>query len=341
MPYPFILRTFRALLPCLLFAVSCNFDVKLPGPDAFLPQDVLHPDNGFDSSFDLNGDTFIQCQTHAECEALGEALQPCKRHQCDFGKNRCILAPLPDDTACNDGNLCTLEDKCQEGSCQGTPKTCPESDPCTNAECDPTDGNCVYHSIPGCQECAGQGEISDEFTPCCAALNKIFTCETVFDGAPCFGETCIFWCECVLEARCSACGNGFCDGETETVCNCPEDCYPAALPSCKAVGGYCDLLVNDSPPTCADGPSIPFSGCLGQNSCCIPSMDDCLGAGEKFSNQDDHPPCCPPLHALPQNTVGDDGECTLESNIHVCARCGDGTCDTGENRCNCPADCGG
>lgn len=43
---------------------------------------------------------------------------------------------------CDDGNPCTLNDACSNGSCIGTPKTCNDFNPCTAESCDPADGQC-------------------------------------------------------------------------------------------------------------------------------------------------------------------------------------------------------
>lgn len=46
--------------------------------------------------------------------------------------------------ACDDGDLCTVDDKCINGLCVGTPKVCNDHNPCTNESCDPATGNCKW-----------------------------------------------------------------------------------------------------------------------------------------------------------------------------------------------------
>jgi hypothetical protein len=44
---------------------------------------------------------------------------------------------------CDDGDLCTVDDKCIIGVCKGTPKVCTDDgNDCTAEACDPTDGQC-------------------------------------------------------------------------------------------------------------------------------------------------------------------------------------------------------
>lgn len=51
--------------------------------------------------------------------------------------------------------------------------------------------------------------------------------------------------------------------------------------------------------------------------------------------------CCTGLSAVYRDmmTPNVQGVCTPSSNMFVCTYCGNGTCDTLENHCNCPADC--
>jgi hypothetical protein len=57
---------------------------------------------------------------------------------------RCVLAPLPATTACDDGSMCTLNDHCSgtDGSCVGDAKDCGDGVGCTDDTCDPANGNC-------------------------------------------------------------------------------------------------------------------------------------------------------------------------------------------------------
>src|SRR5262245_30441605 len=52
----------------------------------------------------------------------------------------CELAPASDDAPCDDGDACTLEDRCDDGACRGAlvgaAAYCDDANPCTDDLCD-------------------------------------------------------------------------------------------------------------------------------------------------------------------------------------------------------------
>jgi hypothetical protein len=58
----------------------------------------------------------------------------------------CVFSPLPNTVACEDGDKCTLSDKCSgDGECKsGAAKTCNDGESCTNDSCNAATGNCVF-----------------------------------------------------------------------------------------------------------------------------------------------------------------------------------------------------
>lgn len=54
---------------------------------------------------------------------------------------------LPNGQLCSDGNLCTINDSCQAGSCQGATGSCDDGDGCTANSCNPASG-CSFTSDP-------------------------------------------------------------------------------------------------------------------------------------------------------------------------------------------------
>ena len=58
-----------------------------------------------------------------------------------------------DGTACDDGDLCTVEDICIGGACiAGGPRSCTEEGACRQGTCDPTEG-CVYEDVDDGRPC--------------------------------------------------------------------------------------------------------------------------------------------------------------------------------------------
>lgn len=69
---------------------------------------------------------------------------PCTDDYCDPGTGKCYY--VNNTAPCEDGNKCTINDRCLNGTCQsGQFKDCADDNPCTiNEKCDPATGNCVF-----------------------------------------------------------------------------------------------------------------------------------------------------------------------------------------------------
>src|SRR6185436_14609575 len=56
----------------------------------------------------------------------------------------------PNTAACDDGNVCTLDDRCANSTCNaGPPLDCSDGDPCTDDVCDSATG-CSHSPVPQC-----------------------------------------------------------------------------------------------------------------------------------------------------------------------------------------------
>ncbi len=69
---------------------------------------------------------------------------PCQANACNPATGTCSVAPLPNGTACDDGNLCTQTSSCSNGWCIGAnPIQCKAEDPChLPGVCDASTGTC-------------------------------------------------------------------------------------------------------------------------------------------------------------------------------------------------------
>src|SRR6185436_3269890 len=95
---------------------------------------------------------------------------------CDPQTGSCSNPTKPDDSACDDNDLCTQTDRCRSGICSGeNPVICEASDQCHEAgDCNPETGACSNPAkengaacddgrfcteLDGCQngECVGSG----------------------------------------------------------------------------------------------------------------------------------------------------------------------------------------
>ena len=91
------------------------------------------------------------CSLPADC--LGELIvcqdeDPCTDDACDQQSGECLF-PVATGAGCDDGDICTKKDVCQEdGGCAGVPKVCDDLNPCTEDSCEPEVG-CVNTPIEG------------------------------------------------------------------------------------------------------------------------------------------------------------------------------------------------
>ena len=132
------------------------------------------------------------CVVDEDCDYLDDE---CNLGHCNTTTHECYKEPKANGTSCDDGDGCTVNDRCNAGVCLGTPRDCDDGNPCTDDPC--VNGHCEHLN-------------KDDGTPC------------PYPG-PCSGsEVCQDGqCECVIEI----CGNGVCKAEAgENTCTCPEDC---------------------------------------------------------------------------------------------------------------------
>jgi len=196
-------------------------------------------DAGTDAGTDETSVEVVQpdCVTDADCKTGGEP-DPCVDRKCDKGTGKCVVTN-PEGTPCDDGDLCTTDDYCSDGSClPGAPQVCPGAvGPCQESYCNPSTGACDFKNQPG---------------PC----DDVDACTT--------GEKCV---------------EGVCGGGKPAGCNddnlCTKDsCDPAT--GCKHVKlndtPDAPKLCNDkdpctAPDKCHDGVCIGDPKCDDDNVC--------------------------------------------------------------------------
>lgn len=78
---------------------------------------------------------------------------------CDMTTGLCSNPTAPDGTDCDDGDLCTINDSCTNGSCGGgSPVTCTPIDECHVAgTCNPANGQCSNPNAPNGTPCSNNG----------------------------------------------------------------------------------------------------------------------------------------------------------------------------------------
>ena len=259
---------------------------------------------------------------------------PCTEDSCEGGE--CTVQPLTGNS-CEDADLCTQKEHCQDGLCVGEAVPCDDENQCTDDSCEPEIG-CVFSD--------NESPCSDDGDPCTSDLCSAGECihfpgndgATCQDGDECTADDACLDGLCIggpLTTECQGnCGDGACTG-VETGESCAVDCGPCGDGVCGfhengPGGGNCpqDCLAACGDGECAGGETAEFclldcGGC-GDGLCSLDeTSEECLG---------DCPPEC-----------GDD-LCEPGENGDTCpadcmSPCGDGLCGWGENPYGCPQDC--
>ena len=199
--------------------VACTIDRCVSdGPFAnhctFIPQDSLCADAAFCTLDVCNPNTGCTntpipdcCTTAADCDDGdtcdgAERCIPCVG--CEFHVSPCCArgavcangAPPPDDTLCDDHDVCTTGDRCQSEHCGGTAVDCDEGDSCKTYSCDAPTVGCTFTYKPGCTPCPnGDADCLDDNAcngaeHCVAGYCGPGTAPDCDDQDPCTDDVC-------------------------------------------------------------------------------------------------------------------------------------------------------
>ncbi len=261
----------------------------------------------------------------------------CMAPACAEGE--CGAAPLPDGTACDDGDPCTTEDACVSGTCDGKPRDCGELDgPCVRGVCaeggcraaprvDGTpcdDGLCQPDAICVAGECAGDRVDCSRLDGVC----RVGVCDPDTGGcgaaaAPA-GTACDDGDPCTTD---DACGEGGCRG-TPRAC----DGGPCGVGRCDAATGACvvDPAPNGTPcddgEGCTEGDRCVDGACLGaERACPAPDAPCRVAACDPRTGECGRAPA-------PDGTACDDGDRCTTGDACTAGRCEGAApaCDDGD-----------
>ncbi len=226
-------------------------------------------------------------------EGLCDDLEVCTQDLCD-GQVGCVFEPLTG-TPCDDADLCTTGDQCQEGLCVGIPNEYEDLGPCAEITCDPItgekttylDGPCDDGDICTTDDQCVQGECVGDFDPpgpppedpCMG-----WTCDGVGGWlvVPLTGDACDDGEPCTLddvcdEGVCAPGGPDPCDDVntcTTDSCEAGIGCAHAPLPDC------CGNGVIDPGEECDDGNQQGSDGC---DPACQPVEWECADGADLVS----------------------------------------------------------
>jgi hypothetical protein len=268
---------------------------------------------------------------------------------------------IPNDKSCEDGDVCTAGDLCQDGICKaGQPVNCDDASPCTADSCvpatgclhAPTDGACDDgnlctngdHCVGG--DCLYDGVVLCDDNNVCTSdsCDPVGGCSYKLNSAPCDdNDLCTTGDYCHLGECISSATLPCDDGNSCTNDACAPDSGCSFVPNSEECSDGTDCTVGDkcSSGWCLPGPTLD---CSDDNPCtddsCDP-QDGCVNLNNSLPCTDgdactDGDICssgtCSPGQALDCN---DDSPCTIDScdpgvgckNLPL-----DGECDDG-NEC--------
>ena len=282
------------------------------------------------------GSNPIVCTASDQCHVAGT---------CDPSTGICSNLNAPDNTPCNDDNVCTSGDSCQSGICTGGASVvCTTDNPCLTASCDPvqgcittpktngtacdadSDACTVGDACDGAGSCVAGQPIS--CGPCLRCNTTNGTCEADPNqvGQSCPGDGNL----CFGGFQCNA--SGSCVGVEPVVCTAQDQCHAA---------GTCD----PSTGVCSNPDAPDNTPCFDRDSCT--QTDTCQSGVCVGSN----PVVCPACQTCYRGScvadASQDGDACGDSNQRICesgqckAPCVPKTCNPeSDDTRDPPRDCG-
>lgn len=110
------------------------------------------PDSGCSVGFVCQGDAAGTCAATGvlDCSQLDDA---CNVGMCDPSGGVCVRVPVLDGTGCDDGDACSVADRCSAGTCVGgAPPDCDDGNACTDDACDSALGCQHLNNASACDD---------------------------------------------------------------------------------------------------------------------------------------------------------------------------------------------
>ena len=251
------------------------------------------------------------CLIAGACYQAGEPhpTDPCR--VCEPSKSAKSWTLAASGTACDDGETCTIEDACSEGTCGGKPLACDDGNPCTTDVCVAGTG-CVYPATVGAVPC-DDGDACTEGDAC--SEGKCFgKPQLCVDGNPCTVDSCDAALGCLYTQLDSPGGKVV-----------PCDDGDACTDGDACVGGSCkpgDAANCDDGNLCTKDGCDSFAGCTHlptQNVCCTGQTSVC-DDGDPCTN-DNCDPATGGCSKSDNTAICDDGDACTQKDT-----CDKGTC---------------
>jgi formylglycine-generating enzyme required for sulfatase activity len=236
----------------------------------------------------------------------------CQQANCDPGTGDCSFVPNHEGFLCDNGNACTVNDKCIAGECAGGSNVnCNDGNPCTDDSCE-TEVGCLYdnNGVP-----CNDGDLCTTEDLCVGGLCVGGPAPDCDDGNECTTDSCDPGQGCTQEAALGECDDG-------NACTEGDHCEEG-----KCV--HSDLTNCDDDEVCTTESCDPATGCVyatNENLCSdknLCTIGDQCQAGVCVSGGliecDDGNECTEDLcnavlgceFTLNQAECDDDNECTI------------------------------
>lgn len=245
---------------------------------------------------------------------------------------------LPNAEVCDDGNACTVLDKCTMGKCQsGAVKVCSDANPCTIDGCDKGTGCSFPAQADGtlCSSSTCDGQAYTAAAACKSGICQLAPAAVVCDDKnPCTVDACdpVKGCmhspavaDCSDNDACSIgdkCQNNKCVAGTKVVCDDGNSCTSDVCDPAKG----CTSSANSA--LCSDG-----NLCTTNDIC---AAGKCSGGPSVIC--DDKDPCttdsCSPSVGCSAKPGNDGAACSDNNACTVSDACAAGTCKGAGKDCN-------
>ena len=271
------------------------------------------------------GSWTCDCQVNGDCDDKNT----CTTDSCiTSGGKKVCQNKVNSGSNCNDGNPCTLTDKCNAaGVCAGAAKNCDDNNPCTIDAC--SKGTCSHtpsvgkacNDSNGCTTndactaagtCKGKAKVCDDVNPC---TNNTCTKSTGKCTYPNNTASCNDGKACTTGDKCSG---GSCTG-TAKVCNDSNSC---TKDSCNTATGACDFAPQTGA-TCNDG-----NKCTNNDACS--SAGKCQGTAKTCNDANS---------CTADSCSASTGACVFTAKTGQ--SCDDGDACTSGEKCNASKACAG
>jgi len=251
----------------------------------------------------------------------------CTSDSC-HGADGCQHLPMDGDD-CQDGDLCTVADRCVKGECLGTSVVCDDGNPCTDDTCGKT-GDCQFVENDSACDDGNACTVGDACTvgacggvllPCdCKADGD---CASLEDGNLCNGT---LYCDmAALPYKCEV------KPETVVKCSAPADGPHAVCQTsfCVPESGACEVVPDKDGFLCDDGDKCTVGDQCQAGKCQAGVPLNC--ADGNFCTDDPCDPAVGCVHMPNTANCNDGNACTVADQCEAgaCAPGGSLSCDDG------------